>query len=252
MRATLLALSVTLAGCGTVVTPSDAAPPLDRAPAVDRPPDVSPTADRDRDGLCDLTESMRRTALDRADTDGDGLLDSFEVRIGSDPLSGRSPPAADRVLLREGDAAFATLEHLVEYRGIGDVVSATVLDRTAGLDGLRSSDLWDLTVVATDASPAAFVRAVTGPRFVGVLGTVILRWRLTATPRATAPAPARAALGCRRAYEAQIVVKREGGDILATRPVVFELAPPEPASDAAAPAWPAVSPEGLCLPARCF
>ena len=188
MRATLLALSFTLAGCGTVVTSPDAAPRVDRPPVPDRPPDVSATADTDRDGLCDLTETMRRTALDRADTDGDGLLDSFEVRIGSDPLSGRSPPAADRVLLREGDPAFATLEHLVEYRGIGDVVSASVLDRTGAVDGARPSDRWDLAVVATEASPAAFVRAVTGPRFVGVLGAVVLRWRLTATPRTPAPA----------------------------------------------------------------
>ena len=115
---------------------------------------------------------------------------------------------------------------------------------------LRPSDRWDLAVVATEASPAAFVRAVTGPRFVGVLGAVVLRWRLTATPRTPAPAGLRAALGCRRAHEAQVVVKREGGDILATRPVVFELAPPE--GDGGAPEWPAVSPEGLCLPARCF
>ncbi|MFO0604075.1 MAG: thrombospondin type 3 repeat-containing protein [Polyangiales bacterium] len=250
MRATLFAASLALASCGTVVAPPDAAPPADRPPALDRPPDVSATADTDRDGLCDLTEVMRRTDLTRADTDGDGLLDSFELRIGSDPLSGRSPFAADRVLLREGSTAFATVEHLFQYQGVGDVVSATALDRTAGLDGARPSDLWDFTVDATDASPAAFVRAVAGPRFVGVLGMVVLRWRMTLTPRASTPMGVRAVLGCRRAYETQIAVKQEGGDILATRPIVLELAPPE--GDAGAPAWPTVSPEGLCLPARCF
>ena len=172
--------------------PPDAAPPRDLPPALDRPADVSATADSDRDGVCDLTEVMRRTDPTRVDTDGDGLIDSFELRIGTDPLSGRSPAASDRVLFREGSTSFATVEHLFEYRGTGDVVSATSLDRTAGVDGARASDLWDFAVEATGASPQAFVRAMSGPRYVGVLGMVVLRWRLTATPRATPAAGVRA------------------------------------------------------------
>lgn len=242
--------ALSLASCGTVLVPADVPSGTDRPSLHDRPPELSATTDTDRDGLCDLTESMRRTDPTRADTDGDGLLDSFEVRVGSDPLSGRSPFSADRVLLREGAEAFATVEHLFEYRGIGDVVSATTLDRTAGLDGARASDLWDFGMEAIAASPAAFVRAQTGPRFVGVLGMVVLRWRMTVTPRSVVPVGVRAVLGCRRAYETQIVVKREGGDILGTRPIVVEFVPME--GDAGSPSWPSVSPEGLCLPARCF
>jgi hypothetical protein len=250
VRTTIFAFLLMTTSCGTVLVPSDVPAVVDRPPAQDRPPDVSPTADTDRDGLCDLTESMRRTDPTRADTDGDGLLDSFEVRIGSDPLSGRSPLAADRVLFREGAQTFATVEHLFEHRGVGDVVSATTLDRTSGPDGMQASDLWDFTMEAASASPAAFVRTQTGPRFVGVLGMVVLRWRMTVTPRTMLPSGVRAVLGCRRAYEAQIVVKREGGDILGTRPIVLEVAPTE--GDASAPTWPSVGPEGLCLPARCF
>jgi hypothetical protein len=246
----MLVAFVTLASCGTTVSPPDAAPPRDLPPALDRPADVSATADSDRDGVCDLTEVMRRTDPMNVDTDGDGLIDSFELRIGTDPLSGRSPAASDRVLFREGSTSFATVEHLFEYRGTGDVVSATSLDRTAGVDGARASDLWDFSVEATGASPQAFVRAMSGPRYVGVLGMVVLRWRLTATPRATPAAGVRATLGCRRAYEAQLVVKREGDEILDARPIVVELAPPE--GDGGAPAWPTVSAEGQCLPARCF
>jgi hypothetical protein len=246
----LLMAFVTLAACSTTASPPDAGPTPDRPPALDRPAEASATADSDGDGVCDLTEQMRRTDPRRVDTDGDGLIDSFELRIGTDPLSGRSPTASDRVLFREGSASFATVEHLFEYRGTGDVVSATTLDRTAGVDGARASDLWDFSAEAISASPQAFVRALAGPRFIGVLGMVVLRWRLTATPRATPTAGVRATLGCRRAYETQLVVKREGDEILDARPIVVELAPAE--GDGGAPEWPTVSAEGHCLPARCF
>ena len=77
--------------------------------------------------------------------------------------------------------------------------------------------------------------------------------RVSARPRAMAPAldgGVGAALGCRRAYETSLVLKREGDDVVSARQIIVELAPRD--GDAGRPAWPRVSAEGLCLPARCF
>lgn len=252
-RIALAASCLALACSGNVTTPpspdvTDAAARPDREVAAE----ASATGDMDGDGLCDLTEQERRTNPRSADTDGDGLLDSFEARIGSDPLSGRDPFATNRLRFAEGDTVLATIEHVAEYEGTGEVLSAAMLDRTVGVDSLRASELVDFSVEATSANPAAFVRAIEGPRFVGVLGRVVLQWRVSARPRALAvlDGGVNGALGCRRAYEALLVLKREGDDVVASRQLVVELAPPS--GSTATPAWPRVSPEGLCLPERCF
>lgn len=244
-----------LAACGTRATPAptpmpDAAQDVSRdAPSTE----TSPSADTDSDGLCDGTEAARRTDRNNPDTDGDGLLDSFEVRIGSDPLSGRDPVADNRLLFREGVTTPSLLEHYVDYMGNGEVLGATVQDRTPGLDGRNVSDLFDAGVEATTANPAAYVRAIVGPRFVGVLGRVALQWRVTLTPRtsvSTLDGGIAGPLGCRRAYETQLLVKREGDDVVDTRRLVVEVAPPDGAPTT--PMWPRVSADRLCLPVRCF
>lgn len=227
----------------------DAAPRTDALIA----PEASATADTDGDGLCDRTEQDRRTDPRAPDTDGDGLLDSFEVAAGTNPLALRSPLASDRVRFVEGDDTLATIEHVIEYQGAGEVLRALMQDRAAGVDGLRATELADFTVEATAANPAAFVRAIEGARFVGVLGRVVLQWRVSARPRAMAPAldgGVGAALGCRRAYETSLVLKREGDDVVSARQLIVEIAPRE--GDGGRAAWPRVSADGLCLPARCF
>jgi hypothetical protein len=234
-----------LSACGTANVPSDAATDTRRSDGPTRI-EASVTGDMDHDGLCDATEVMRRTDITHADTDGDGLLDSLEVAIGSDPLSARDPRASDRLLFRESENGFQTLEHATEFVGSGEVLTATVLDRGAALDGLRVSDIFETSVEATTANPAAFVRAVEGPRFVGVLGRVLLQWRATLRSGPTRP---ERNIGCRRTYEAQLVIKREGDDIVQTRRILLDIAPQEPPT---VRGWMQVSPEGLCLPMRCF
>ena len=239
-----------LVSCSGVSTPTADVP--DAAPRVDRvvPAEPSATADTDGDGLCDLTEQQRRTDPRNEDTDGDGLLDSFEVRVGTDPLSGRDPFASDRLRFVEGDASLVTVEHVIEYEGTGEVLSAAMLDRTSGLDGLRASELVDFNVEATTANPAAFVRAIEASRFIGVVGRTVLSWRLGARlrPASMIDGGASLTLGCRRAYEALLVVKREGDDLVSARSLYIDVSP----ATGATPSWPRVSPSGLCLPERCM
>mgnify|MGYP000979013757 CR=1 FL=1 len=130
-----------LAACSTRATPNPTPDAAQDAPRDTPTTEVSATADTDSDGLCDATEAARRTDRSNPDSDGDGLLDAFEVRIGTDPLSGRDPVADNRLLFREGVATPALLEHYVEYVGSGEVLGATLQDRTPGLDGLNVSGL---------------------------------------------------------------------------------------------------------------
>ena len=239
-------------GCGT----GGVTPPVDTGVRTDRPAVIDtgdPRADTDRDGLCDESERMRGTDPSMVDTDGDGLLDSFEARIGTNPRTLRDPPASDRVSILEEAGSFATIEHVLEYRGAGESLTAAVLDGTAGVDGRAASDLVEPSIEAVMANPAAFVQGITGPRFVGVQGRTLLQWRLafTARPLATTAMDGGApvALGCRRTYEALVSVKRDGDTVVQTRRILVDVVP---ARDAGVSAWPMVSASGHCLPARCF
>ncbi len=242
----VIPLALLLASCGETAAPvgPDATVPADRPPVVDAP---SPTADTDGDGLCDLTERDRRTDPTNPDTDGDGLLDSFEVRAGDDPLSGRSPAATNRIAFTEGDTTRLAIVTSLDYQGAGESLLAAMQNRTRGVDDLDASDLVDFTLTAVSANPAAFVGALMGPRFVGVAGRAVLTWQLDAQLRAAGDGGVMA-LGCRRAYEATLTVKRVGDDVVAARPVVVDVAP----AAGATASWPRVSREGFCLPARCF
>ncbi len=248
-----LGMGVTLGACGGQSVAADAS--VDAGPRPDRPvvqdaggPALDPAGDADGDGLCNGTEARVQSDPRRADTDGDGLLDSFEVSVGSDPRNGFSPNALDRVRVVEGDGAVLTVEHLLDWRGEGEVLSATVQDGLAGFDGRIASSLVTSEVTAVEANPAAFVRDINGPRFVGVLGRTLLRWRVTMTPQ-----PGGETVGCGRAYEALLSVRREGVDTVQLRRLVVEAAPaPGGMGAMMGDAGVRVSPEGLCLPATCF
>lgn len=206
---------------------------------------LDPAADADGDGLCNGTEARVGSDPRRADSDSDGLLDSFEVMVGSDPRNGRSPNVTDRVLITEGENSLLTVEHLLEWQGEGEVLIAAMQDGLAGVDGRVASSVALGSVEAVEANPAAFVRDVNGPRFVGVLGRTVLRWRVTFTPQPVTDSP-----GCRRAYEALLSIRREGVDTVQLRRLVVEAAPA--AGAAGADGGVRVSPEGLCLPTACF
>lgn len=69
----------TLSGTGTDVTRPDGEPPTDS----------------DGDGLTDSEEGVLGTDPDRADSDGDGYDDGVEAREGTDPLDAESHPTGD-------------------------------------------------------------------------------------------------------------------------------------------------------------
>lgn len=240
--AALLAL-----GCGAGgATPRTDAGSRDRV--VLRPVDTGPRLDRDRDGVCDDSEAVRRTDPLQADTDGDGLLDLFEARIGTNPLTGVDPPGAERLLLDERPGSLAVAEMFLDYRGEGgEVLSASIQDRVPSVDGLHASRVVDFAIEAVDASPAAFVRGMEEARFLGVVGRTRLHWRV----QVRMPPEARfRPLGCRRAMSFAFVIKREGDEVLSVRPLVLDILPPD--APVVAPdggsLWPDQNEEGLCLP----
>lgn len=60
-------------------------------------------------------------------------------------------------------------------------------------------------------------------------------------------------LGCRGAYEALAIVKRDGGDIIAARRLVLDVSPAGGALDGGVPAWPTgAAPEGRGRYAACL
>lgn len=222
----LLAAAVSGAGCSDTVRPADAAVDARRSDGAVTRDAVDPEADRDLDGVCDATEAKVHTDPTLADSDGDGLTDAYELLISTDPINPRDPDARDRVPVVEGDDNFATVEHFVRVSGSGAPVIAYWQDRTPGPDGRYASELVRFEVAALDADPMVLVRAVDGPRFVGVTGFTTLHWRVTVRGAAAGDA---GALGCRRAYEALVVVGEEGGDALAQRRLVIDVRPRAPA-----------------------
>lgn len=238
-RMVLLA-ALTLLGCSDTVRGADASTDVPRA-TDGAPRDRAPTTgDSDHDGVCDDTEAKVRTDPHQADTDGDGLSDAYELLIDTDPINPRDPNARDRVPVVEGEDLFATVEHFVPVGGTGAPVSAYWQDRTAGPDGRYASELVSFDIAAIDADPMGLVRAVDGPRFVGVTGRTTLHWRVTV--RAMAADGGARVLGCRRAYEALVVAREDGGEPLSQRRLVIDVSPRVPAGTDAE----------FCSPASCF
>lgn len=259
MRWIAVVLSLVGMGCGGLspVTP-DAGAARDTTPARDRGPNDAPSAtqDRDGDGLCDATEATRRTDPSLADSDYDGLTDAFELRIGSDPLNGRDPSSRDRMQVEERAGSAWPVPWFIEWRGMGESLLVTVLDRGGGIDGRFVTEVADFTIEGIGGDPAAFVGGVDGPRILGVTGPSRLEWRITATWREDSAADGGLprALGCRRAYEAIAIVKQDGGDTVAGRRLILDVIPPPGDLDAGAPVrWPeGATDDGFCRPSACF
>ncbi|MCE9615345.1 MAG: PEGA domain-containing protein [Lentisphaerae bacterium] len=91
-------------------------------------------ADPDLDGLTNLREFQRRTSVTNADTDGDGLSDSWEARYGYDPNS-TTGAIQDVNLTDQGQWTFAWNGQAAAAEGVGshifvgtDVGSLLVFD----------------------------------------------------------------------------------------------------------------------------
>lgn len=175
----------------------------------------------------------------RDDTDDDGLSDGFELRYGSDPLNANNPSTRDRLQLEEGSGDEWPLPWFVEWRGMGEGLLVTLLDRAAGIDERRFTEVSDFVIEAVGANPSAFIGGAEGARFFGVGGPVRLEWRITARWReATRDGGAPSLLGCRRAYEGLAIVKQDGGDTVAARRLILDVLPAGGALDGGVVAWP--------------
>ncbi len=70
-------------------------------------PTVNVTIDTDKDGLIDTWETILGTDPTKADTDGDGFTDGVEVNAGHDPLSASVEKIAKRIAVTLKDQKLA-------------------------------------------------------------------------------------------------------------------------------------------------
>ena len=198
-----LACAAFLAGCPTSGDGGDAV--VDFGPRPDTGP--IPGADTDHDGLCDTTEIRLGTDPTKADTDGDGFPDWHEAANRSDPVSPSEPPRDALIVLTESPSA--TLDQGSTVRVSGDG-STYFPDFLAGL----ANDPYDNTArdfyagtEAVDASPRDNVGHIDVPtgQFQGVVGATQLFF---VTHFAYGTVPTRA---CLRMYNYFLRVKTDTG-----------------------------------------
>ncbi|MFO0559805.1 MAG: hypothetical protein U0269_17430 [Polyangiales bacterium] len=220
-----------------------------------------PRPDRDGDGLCDDTETdVTRTDPDDVDTDGDGFIDGWEYSYGFSPLSSTAP-SPDR-LLQWSERPGEPFEHVfsLSFRGNGEGVLGTFWESPAGYDGLRAEEL-GLRIEALAAVPPSNAPDLVEDRFVSVLGTTRLSFRVTGEW------PQRAPLRCKRTYSLYPSAYADGRGLIYLRTffLVVSASDVEPSLDASAPSpdasdtdsampdagpsgpWP-FQQDGLCLP----
>jgi hypothetical protein len=218
-----------------------------------------PRPDRDGDGLCDDTETdVTRTDPDDVDTDGDGFIDGWEYSYGFSPLSSTAP-SPDR-LLQWSERPGEPFEQVfsLSFRGNGEGVLGTFWESPAGYDGLRAEEL-GLRIEALAAVPPSNAPDLLEDRFVSVIGTTRLSFRITGEW------PQRAPLRCKRPYSLSPSAYADGRGLIYLRTffLVVSASDVEPSLDASAPdandtdssmpdagssgPWP-FQRDGLCLP----
>ncbi len=227
-----------LAGCPGP-TPFDAGPPIDAGPPVDFDAGAPFGLDTDLDGLCDTTEAAMGTDPARPDSDGDGLTDRVEVELGYRPLEPGSPDRDGLLFMEETPQATQQWPIALTVRASGQTF-------TGGFEPLRVTDTLDLTALdlldearAVGATPMENVFEVMEPeqRFVGVFGQTQLLWDVRFAFGDNLPR------SCIRAYPWRYVIKRDDGFTVGATRYLLVILPPGQRLDTAE--W--CRPEGDCI-----
>ena len=209
----LLTCALILAGCSpvahsSVITDDGAVVPLQ--------------VDSDHDGLCDSTEARLGTNPDSADTDGDGFPDGVEFATGFSAKNGALPSASDYVVLQATSGATASDDVLLHVYGNGDdVIGAVDVSEAADAEGWTAATFLQ-SFKAVQAYPPDSVSNVIGSaaRFAGVNGSATLFFQAVfdvATENVSA---------CNRFYSYGLIVKGTNGSRLANSHRALAIVPP--------------------------
>jgi hypothetical protein len=218
-RVPRVALVVLLCACAQVDDAND----RPRKPiAVDAGPSAGIGEDADDDGLCDSTEAQLGTDPMAADTDGDGLPDLIEVGNGFEPVD-PADPAADQIgyLL---SLAGASQDFPIRATVVGDGQGVTGFFGEVGslyFDGSNAGDFLT-SVSAVSAAPTDAVRSINNesPRFTAVFGKTRLEFR--AHFEYPSGLPLRK---CTRSYPFRYVLKQDDSTVLAERLYLLVVRP---------------------------
>jgi hypothetical protein len=227
-----VALQLTAAACTQAVTD---------APITSKDVPVPPPAkndDRDRDGLCDSSEERIGTNPDVLDTDADGLPDVVEVLAGYNPTD-PSNPGLDQLGYLVGQPGRALdLELRSTIEGNGQGATGQFMARNAfDVQGLRASDFF-VSALAVGAEPPDNVRGIRAgeERFGSVLGRTRLTFRLHFEFASDVM------LRCVAALPFMYSIKSDTGGYMGSRDYLLVVPP----NDAA------FEPADFCRPLACF
>jgi hypothetical protein len=201
-------------------------------------PRVAAPSDTDHDGLCDTTEQQVGTDPRSPDSDNDGLPDLIELGNGFDPTDPGSP-ASDQVArleARDGASLDFSVRATVDGDGQGvsglfQSISSIYADRTMAEDFYTGS-------IAISADPVDGVRNIDtrSARFDSVLG----RTRLVFSLHFEYPSDGKA-LTCAKSYPFRYSMKSDDGNTSAERLFLLIVLPEGQTGDAIK----------YCLPPAC-
>lgn len=178
--------------------------------------------DADDDGLCDSSEAQLGTDPMAADTDGDDLPDLIEVGSGFEPVDPLDP-AVDQVGYLLADAG-AGLDFPIRATVLGDGQGVTGFFEQVGslyFDGSNAGDFLT-SVSAVSAAPTDAVRSINNEssRFAAVLGKTRLEFKAHFEYPSGRRAP-----NCTRTYPFRYVLKRDDASTLGERLYLLVVRP---------------------------
>jgi hypothetical protein len=232
LAAVALLMQLMAAGCNGSHDPASAGDSADATV-----PRLHVDQDRDQDGLCDTSEAELGTDPDSADTDGDGFPDAVEAIGGSDPQDPTSPgPEQLAYLSLAAGALEFTVANTVDGNGegaSGQFNARNAFDR----HGLRASDYYQ-SEVAIDAVPPDNVRGIQPDdgRFTSILGRTRLRFRLQFS------VPMNESMTCSASLPFDFAVKSDVGGLLDSASYLLIVTPKAPP----------LEPQDFCRPVACI
>jgi hypothetical protein len=176
---------------------------------------VGSLADTDMDGLCDSFETFYGTNPKSQDTDQDRIVDGLEVLLAFDPNEASSPASFQRVLLEARADSFASVEIESLLTGSGENYTAFTTASLLRFNTESTAADFLVGTRALSATPAGNVGAIEGDagRFRGVSGQTALLSEVTFAFGENAPSD------CILDVPFQFGIKGPGGAALAANNV---------------------------------